>query len=165
MRKSSVSWFFLFLLIIPLVHFVTETSFSQKGKIATVAEKYDQPLSLYRQNRIEESLRLISKGLGIDPKSVALHNLAGWCHYRLGNVLKAEEEFFTSRDMHSTSVEASTGLGYVKIGKGEDEKALDYFREALKISPKDRDAVVGYGICLYNFGLARKAKEVFEYVL
>jgi len=110
-------------------------------------------------------LRLISKGLSIDPKSVALHNLAGRCHYRLGNVLKAEAEFLTSRDMHSTNVEASTGLGYVKIGKGEDEKALDYFREVLKISPKDRDAVVGYGICLYNFGLARKAKEVFEYLL
>jgi len=164
-RRISVSWFFLFLLIIPLAHFATETSFSQKGKIETVGETYGRALDLYRQNRIEESLRLISKGLRVDPKSVALHNLAGWCHYRLGNVLKAEAEFLTSRDMHSTYVEASTGLGYVKIGKGEDEKALDYFREALKISPKDRDAVVGYGICPYNFGLARKAKEVFEYVL
>lgn len=105
-RRSSVSWFFLFLLIIPLAHFVTETSFSRKGKIATVAEKYDQPLSLYRQNRIDESLRLISKGLRVDPKSVALHNLAGWCHFRLGNVLKAEAEFLTSRDLHFTNVEA-----------------------------------------------------------
>ncbi len=165
MRRSSVSWFFLFLLIIPLAHFVTETSFSQKGKIATVAEKCDQPLSLYRQNRIEESLRLISKGLSIDPRSVAWHNLAGWCHYRLNDLEKAKEEFLICRDVDSTEAETLTGLSYVKINRGEAQEALDCYREALKISPKSRDALVRYGICLYSFGRAAEAKEVLEYVL
>ncbi|MFQ5868558.1 MAG: tetratricopeptide repeat protein [Candidatus Zixiibacteriota bacterium] len=165
MKGNGLVSVLLVLLIFTLTYFATDTSFSERGKTVAVGETYGRASDLYRQDRIEDSLRLISKGLSIDPKSVAWHNLAGWCHYRLSNVLKAEAEFLTSRDMHSTNVEASTGLGYVKIGKGEDEKALDYFREALKISPKDRDAVVRYGICLYNFGLARKAKEVFEYLL
>ena len=164
-RRSSVSWFFLFLLVMPLAHFVTETSFSQKGKIATVAEKCDQALSLYRQNRIEESLRLISKGLSIDAKSVALYNLAAWRHYRLNDLEKAKEEFLISRDVDSTKAETLAGLSYVKINRGEAQEALDCYREALKISPKSRDALVGYGICLYSFGRAAEAKEVLEYVL
>ena len=159
MRRISLPSFFLFLLIPAFAHFVTETSFSQKGKIETVAEKYDQPLSLYRQNRIEESLRLISKGLRVDPKSVALRNLAGWCHYRLSNLEKAEEEFLTSRDLDSTKAETLAGLSYVKINRGEAQEALDCYREALKISPKSRDALVGYGICLYSFGRLRKQRR------
>jgi len=164
-RRISVSWFFLFLLIIPLAHFATETSFSQKGKIETVGETYGRALDLYRQNRIEESLRLISKGLRVDPKWVALHNLAAWGHYRLHDLEKAKEECLISRDVDSTGAETLTGLSYVKINRGEAQEALDCYRETLKISPKSRDALVGYGICLYSFGRAAEAEEVLEYVL
>jgi hypothetical protein len=112
-RRSSVSWFFLFLLVIPVAHFVTETSFSQKGKIATVAEKCDQALSLYRQNRIEESMRLISTGLGVDPNRLRYTTSPGGVITQNAGTL--------------------TGLGWGKMNREEAQEAPDCCREALKI--------------------------------
>ena len=88
---------------------------------------------LKEMERYREALEVLGKGIEVDPDRTDLHNLAGFCHFKL----KAHEQAIASFQ-EVLRLNPGSGIDYANIATnyrelGDTEKAVAYYRMALEI--------------------------------
>jgi ribosomal protein S12 methylthiotransferase accessory factor len=85
--------------------------------------------------RYREALAVLERGLAIDQERTDLHNLKGFCHFKL----KEHEAAIASFEA-VTRLDPSSAIDYANIASnyrdlGQRAKAIEYYRTALAIDP------------------------------
>lgn len=79
-----------------------------------------------------------------------------------GKLTKAEHLLYKILQKFSWGEEAQKEMGYLLLGKGEKQEALQYFLAAEKINPKNEHTKLQIGYLYAELGDNDKAKEVFK---
>jgi ribosomal protein S12 methylthiotransferase accessory factor len=92
-------------------------------------------VGLKETGRYKEALSVLEKGAALDPDRTDIHNLMGFCHFKLKAHEKAIDCFqqVLRLDPGSAIDYANIGVNYRDLG--ETEKAMEYFLKALTIDP------------------------------
>jgi ribosomal protein S12 methylthiotransferase accessory factor len=92
-------------------------------------------VSLKEMGRYRDALSVLDKGAALDADRTDLHNLRGFCYFKLKDHEKAIDCFKTvlRLDPGSAIDYANVGVNYRDLG--ETEKAMEYFLKALTIDP------------------------------
>lgn len=85
--------------------------------------------------RFDEALEFLRRGLEIDPERTDLHNLMGFCHFKLGEHEEAVAAFRRAVELDPSSAIDYANLGVNYQALGEAAKARDCYRLALELDP------------------------------
>jgi len=90
-------------------------------------------VALKDSGRFKEALRVLRKGLEIDPERTDIHNLMGFCHFKRGEHEKRCAAFQRAIELDPTSAIDYANLGVNYQALGDESKARHYYRMALKM--------------------------------
>ena len=113
----------------------------------------DQASQLFDQGKYTEAIDFCRKFLEKNPQAYQAHLNIGDCHREMGELDKAiaeytlvldksEEDSLSGKKM---SAKALSSIGEIYLKKGDLEKAQNYFRQSIEVSPDDE-------ILTYNVG-------------
>jgi tetratricopeptide (TPR) repeat protein len=93
------------------------------------------------------------------------HVIAGWAHYRMGELAPALESFKEALALEPGNVDAHGGLAYVAMMQNRLDDADKEFAGALAQAPDDLQSLLGMGLLRNRQGRAREAADYMEKVL
>jgi len=82
-----------------------------------------------------EALKELKKGRNAEGDRLEIHNLMGFCYFKLKDYDKAIECFVRAVEIKPASAIDWANLGVNVKAKGEDEKAMILFKKALSLDP------------------------------
>lgn len=91
--------------------------------------------ALKEREQYKEALAAVEKGLAVDDERTDLLNLAGFCHFKMG-----EYEQAIGRFAGILAIDPSSAIDYANIGVnyrmlGNNAKAITFYQQALAIDP------------------------------
>jgi tetratricopeptide (TPR) repeat protein len=89
----------------------------------------------FEQSDWTGALERATKGLEIDPDEAGCTNIRAMAKVRLGQVVDARAELESSLSREPENAWTHANLGWAALERGEREKALECFRESLRIDP------------------------------
>ena len=107
-------------------------------------------------------------------RCVVQHPDNAYCHAGLGeayltrnrqdyeHLSLAEREYEKALSLNPILPGVHAKMGYIKLARGESEKAAGYYATALGIYPLDKEALLNRGIALENLGRQKEALENFR---
>ena len=101
----------------------------------------------------EESARLVTAALALDPLNGTWHEYLGQMRYRAGRLAEAEAELHKALEISPTYAEAHFFLGQVLLAKGEPDAALVAMQQEVPESGRDTGLAIAY------HALGRKAES------
>ena len=101
----------------------------------------------------DESVRLITAALALDPLNAGWHELLGQMRYRAGRLAEAEAELHKALEISPTYAEAHLFLGQVLLAKGEPDAALVAMQQEVPEGGRDTGLVIAY------YALGRRAES------
>ncbi len=92
-------------------------------------------VALKEMENYQEALLVLEKGRAIDDERTDIHNLMGFCHFKLKDHEAAIDSF-----KRVIELDPSSGIDYANIASnyrdlGQHDKAMRYYRMALEIDP------------------------------
>jgi tetratricopeptide (TPR) repeat protein len=112
---------------------------------------------------------LFSDVIDADPDNVAAHVGRGRLFLDLGDYTRAMSDFMVGEEIDESSPEPQVAIGDLYFARKDYRKAIDYFNDALALSPNHAMAVCRRGISHYyrkNYPEAladlRKAESIDE---
>jgi tetratricopeptide (TPR) repeat protein len=87
--------------------------------------------------------------------------LAGWAHYRLGQIPAARERFSRALAIDPDELESQTGLAYCALRDGDLASSEQRFTEILSKRAEDPAAIEGLAYVKYRQGHADEARALF----
>jgi tetratricopeptide (TPR) repeat protein len=119
--------------------YVSDTP-EHKELIARYAYRYLRPETVdaaaFRDHRAELRAE-VARMIAGDPDSPSAHDAAAWVYARIGDPLGAERELQIEARLLRNPAPALLGLGQLYAEWGESARALDCFRRAARLSPRD----------------------------
>ena len=97
-----------------------------------------------------EALRLLQNGLKLTGENALLYAGLGYVHYQYGNIGARQDEAFTKAEAYAQralGLDPETALAHMVLGlvqqtyRGNQQKAIRYFKQALSIDPNNSDAL------------------------
>jgi ribosomal protein S12 methylthiotransferase accessory factor len=87
------------------------------------------------QEKFQEAIEVLAKGAQIDNTRPDIHNMLGFCHFKLGEYETAISHFSKTVELNPASAidYANIGVNYRKLEKNEE--AVKYFELALSLDP------------------------------
>lgn len=119
-----------------------ETALKLNSKNSLILNNYAYSLS-ERGIDLEKALKMAKLAVELDPKNSAYLDTMGWVYFKLGNYGKAETfvkkalSEMTNADGSSATLEQHLGDIYEKLGN--NEKALEQWKKALRIDPENKN--------------------------
>jgi tetratricopeptide (TPR) repeat protein len=126
---------------------VRSTILLRQANLSRTAKEYSQAIELYHQ--------LVE----LRPRWPMPHVCLGQIYLAQGRLDEAEEEFAIARELDKGESQALLGLGQIAYRRGDAEGAIDLWRHALALDPKDSDARYRLGqtyLELSEFDLAKQ---------
>ncbi len=91
--------------------------------------------------------------------------LAGWAHYRKGEIAQARERFSRALALDAGDLESRTGLAYCALRDGEPDQAAAGFEAVLRARPGDGAAIEGLAHARHRQGRDADAIALFRQAL
>jgi len=113
---------------------------------------------------LEEIAKVNNIFYTIDPAVTPVAWHKGVMYSRGNQNRDAFASFLQAEKVHPNHVYVLLNLGDVYRFYGKNEKAIDYYRKALQISPRFEDALINMSIAYYNQGDYDKAHKVLNRV-
>lgn len=127
-------------------------------------EGYEEALNAYRQKRYEDAARQLQAVVSANPKFLPALFWLGVMHLHLGNADEAIKAFAEVLKKKPSSVETMIWIGKVEEEAGRWEEALGWYRGALNINPRHREAqeqykrLLGIVLAKYKAGVSALVK-------
>jgi tetratricopeptide (TPR) repeat protein len=146
----------------------TELPDAEKPAIMTSRHLEDAG-RLFQEERYEDAIAAYKLVLDDSPQNYLVHNYIGNCYMKMEKFNLAEKEFqdflaAAKLDNSPVSIpmqaDALSSLGTISARKNDNEAALNFFTEALKLNPMDEE--VNYNLGELHFSM-RKIDEAIEY--
>jgi len=134
-------------------------------------EGYEEALNAYRQKRYEDAARQLQLVVDANPKFLPALFWLGVMHLHLGNTDGALKAFAGVLQKKRSSVETMVWLGRLEEELGRWEEALGWYRGALNINPRHKEAqeqykrLLGIVLAKYKSGLSALARSDRERAL
>lgn len=95
---------------------------------------------LFNDKKYEELQRYAQKIIDAGNAKDAPYTFAGLANFKLGRLIKAEEQFRKANTIAPNDLQIRLALGYVTLRLGNTKEAVDYLSEAetLKLEPSDK---------------------------
>lgn len=92
-------------------------------------------VSLKEMEKYDRALAVLEKGEAVDPDRTDIHNLKGFCHFKMKNHEQAVVSF-----KRVIEIDPSSGIDYANVATnlrnlGKGSEAIHYYEQALKIDP------------------------------
>ena len=126
---------------------------------------YERALSLYRQQKYNDSLVELERAFQIEPNSTAILVLQGWDHFKLRQFIEARENFSRAQRLNPKLIEPQLGLAYLALETGHGEMSLAGARALLELEPGNADFQLAAAATLRQNGQNREAQKLFERLL
>ena len=129
-----------------------------------------------RRERWDEVVEVAEQGLRLDPTHEACSNLRALALVRLRRTSEAQEAIEAALKHNPENAFTQATMGWLQLEKGDPLRAMQHFRESLRIDPRQNWAKEGivaglkainplYGLLLrFQFWLARLPSEVWSVV-
>ena len=91
----------------------------------------------FQECRWKEALSAAEQGLQCDPESIGCLNLRAMSMVKLGRRAEAGLTIDAALAKHPESAPTHANQGWTLLEKGEPKKALEHFREALRLDPEN----------------------------
>jgi tetratricopeptide (TPR) repeat protein len=138
-----------------------------------VLKLFEQGNALLDEGQVDEALKIFEEFIAKYPDIYPVRLNTGLCYIKKEDWDRAEAEFNfvldkikqTSGDYRadpSSSVKALSGLGEIYIKKGDFDKALGFFKQAVEISPEDEATAYNVGNILFSHRQVDEAIGYFE---
>ncbi len=126
------------------------------GWVDPVCELNEEGIRLYEREKYKGSVEKFSSIRRLTKEPAVVHFNLGNSYYKLGKYDLAIREYFraarsTDKDLRA---KAYHNLGNCQYHRGELEKALHYFRKAIKLDHNDEDTRVNYEFVLSKLSKA-----------
>ena len=116
------------------------------------------------QNTIDEIEKAENEYYNIDPMCTPLRWYSGSAHYNLGNQALAFADFYKAYQVNPNHVHVLNNLATAYEIKGEHSRAIDFYKNALSISPDFKDAQFNLSATYFNAGNKLEAFQQFEQI-
>lgn len=117
--------------------------------------------SLLANGQAEQALELACSGLEVDPENADLSNLAGSCAFKLGNVGRAEQFWLQATRLNPKMSQPYFNLGLLYAQSGQNDKAKNCYRDAIKYDPCNVGALNNLGVLLLSHDPDNEAEQCF----
>lgn len=119
----------------------------------------------YRENRIEEAIRIFEKVLARDKNNAdALHWL-GMAYYKSGDLDKAESLVRQANRLQPSKAEILNNLGNILLGKNNPAEAVKFYGESITANPKFADAYNNLGNAFQQLNRIKDALNCYNLAL
>src|SRR5438445_8753083 len=113
----------------------------------------------------QDSERLWTHAVAVDPNSFMAHNNLGYALDRQGKLAEAIEHYRQALRIKPDYAEAHNNVGHALDGQGKPAEAIEHFQQALRIKPETAEAHVNWGLALDRQGKPAEAIEQFQQAL
>ena len=90
----------------------------------------------FNQHRWQEALAAAEMGLSLDAESVTCTNLRAMALVKLGRKIEAQEAIGAALKRAPEDEYAHANMGWTLLEQNQPEKAMEHFREALRLNPE-----------------------------
>lgn len=120
--------------------------------------------ALLAQGKRDQAIAALRRSLEIQPDPEVWFNLA-LAYLHSGNTVDAEQAINTTIDLRPTMPQAWKYRGQLLVEKGDTASAVDAFKEALRLEPRDADAYRQLVDALRATGLVDEAERYLRHGL
>lgn len=117
----------------------------------------EQATSLEQQNRLDEAVELLKKGIEADPEFAQAHIRLGYLQLKRDDNSAALRSFEAALLLKPDSPAAKTGKGVAMAGKGDLKGAEVILKEALALNPNPVRTHYELGVVYQKLGFFTKA--------
>lgn len=114
---------------------------------------------------VGEANRLAELAVQQGPDLAAAHQALGAARHIALRLDDAEKEYARALELDTKSTSARRSLADLKRGVGKAEEALALYRELLQANPKDKSALAGMVISLFELGKKEEAQQQLDTAL
>ena len=105
-------------------------------------------MSAFLRGDVQQAVDAAQRAIGVDAEYAAAYDLAGAAHTKLGQADRAAQAFQTSLRFDPHDSTAYTNLGLLALAAGRRAEAVNYFVEALWLTPDSQVARDGINSAL-----------------
>src|SRR3989442_8124192 len=113
----------------------------------------------------QDSERLWTHAVAVDPNSFMAHNNLGYALDRQSKPAEAIEHYRQALRIKPDYAEAHNNVGHALDRQGQPAEAIEHFQQALRIQPETSQAHVNWGLALDRQGKPAEAIEHFQQAL
>ncbi len=144
------------------IEYLVETA--NGGGEAAVDARMTLALFLRREQRYDEAIEALSRGVEVAPMLLDLPIQLGFAYLRCRNCANAKIAFARALNISPGSHAALFGMAKAHQEVGENRMAAEYFRRCLINRPNDASAWLSLGHCLLELGDRDVGFECFRTV-
>jgi len=115
--------------------------------------------------RADEARQTFEQALKLDPDDYGIRNALGTAYLSEGRVADARHEFEKAVELFPTRPHAICNVGYTYAAERNWERAIEYYRQCLELSPAFFLAYVHTGDALHELGHEPEAIRAWETAL
>ncbi len=112
--------------------------------------------------RADEAKETYQQALELDPNDYGIRNALGSVYLSEGKVADARHEFAKAVELFPTRPHAVCNLGFTYAAERNWERAIDYYKQCLELSPAFFTAYFHMGDALYELGHKQEAIRSWE---
>jgi TolB-like protein/Tfp pilus assembly protein PilF len=120
---------------------------------------------LIQTGRFHDALNQVNAAMSLDPNSVLVRSLRGWCLYLARRYDDALKQLHEALDMDCNFAFGQFTCGFVCMQKGMLDEALSCFQEACRLTRSQPQIIAGLGHLYGYLGRIAEAQKTVEELL
>lgn len=97
----------------------------------------------FNKTKWEDSIQTVEQGLALNPEHVGGLNLRARLLVKLGRTPEASQSFEASMNKDPENSYTHLSMGWAQLEEGDHKRALEHFREAVRLDPNNEAARAG----------------------
>jgi tetratricopeptide (TPR) repeat protein len=119
-------------------------------------------LALAKLGRAPEALAVLAKAREMEPRNAMVLVHAGTVHLMARDEKRAREAFEAALALNPSVARAHSSLGFLAAEHGRLDEALDHWRKAVALDPRECDGLLALGELLWRRGRPEEARVYLE---
>ncbi len=119
-------------------------------------------LALAKLGSQQEALAELARARALEPQNAMLLVNVGTVHFMGGDPVRAREAFLAALASNPSLARAHSSLGMLAAEAGGIDEAVEHWRRALALDPREHEKLLGLSFLLWRQGRTKEARPCFE---